>query len=336
MLPSRLGTSATCPGVALKPVPLSQLVVNLDWRLVHARKALLQGLSPTNNCGEFMHRNFSSFRRGEISIERVVEFRDRGICIVPMLDEDGHLEKLVNLARLKSLLPITAVVMAGGRGRRLRPLTSNCPKPMLPVGERPILEVNIRRLVAFGIEDIYISVNYLREQITEYFGDGSAFGCRIQYITEDEPRGTMGALSLVPSTLSTSDVLLMNADLLSDIDLEAFYLHHRKTKSQLTVASVPHNVEIPYAILEHDGNTVLQFSEKPTYTYLANAGFYLFRKELLKLVPGDQFYDATDFMSDVLSRDLPMSTFRILGYWNDVGSLNDYDKAQRDVLNLKL
>ena len=107
----------------------------------------------------------------------------------------------MNLARLKSLLPITAVVMAGGRGRRLRPLTERCPKPMLPVGDRPILEVNIRRLVAFGIEDIYISVNYLREQIKDHFGDGSAFGCRIQYITEDEPRGTMGALSLVPSTL---------------------------------------------------------------------------------------------------------------------------------------
>ncbi|MGB1700196.1 MAG: sugar phosphate nucleotidyltransferase, partial [Nannocystaceae bacterium] len=148
------------------------------------RRGLLRGLSPENNCGAFAHREFTALRRKKVSIEEIVKLRQRELFIFPLLDAEDHIERVINLHHLKSLLPVTAVVMAGGKGRRLRPLTNEAPKPMLPVGDSPILEINIRRLVSYGVEDIYICVNYLKEQIVEHFGDGSRFGCRIQYITE--------------------------------------------------------------------------------------------------------------------------------------------------------
>ena len=300
------------------------------------RRGLLRGLSPENDCGAFAHREFTSLRRPRISIQEIVKLRQRELFIFPLLDAEDHIERIINLHQLKSLLPITAVVMAGGKGRRLRPLTKETPKPMLPVGDAPILEINIRRLVDYGVEDVYICVNYLKEQIVEHFGDGSRFGCRIQYITEDRPLGTMGALSKLPEVLEHRDILLFNADLLSDIDLEAFFIEHENSKSSLTVASIPHKVNIPYAILEQSEGRIENFSEKPTYTYWANAGFYLFKSSLLKLIPEHTFYDATDFMDAVLEQDYSVGSFPIHGYWNDVGSISDYQKAQEDILSLRL
>lgn len=300
------------------------------------RRGLLAGLLPTDTCGAFAHRDFSALRRGNISIAQILEFRARQIFVLPMLDEDDRLERLIDLRKLKSLLPVTAVVMAGGKGRRLRPLTNEVPKPMLPVGGVPILELNIRRLVSYGVEDVYICVNYLKEQIVEHFGDGRGYGCRIQYITEDRPLGTMGALSLLPTTLPHDDILLLNADLLSDIDLEEFFVQHGNDNSHMSVASIPHKVNIPYAILEQTDGRIERFSEKPTYTYWANAGIYLFKSALLELIPKQTFFDATDFMDEVLDRKLSVGTFPILGYWNDVGSVNDYQKAQLDIRSLNL
>ncbi len=300
------------------------------------RRGLLRGLSPENDCGAFAHRDFTALRRPKVSMQEINQLRQRQLYIFPLLDAEDHIERIINLHQLKSLLPVTAVVMAGGKGRRLRPLTKETPKPMLPVGDAPILEINIRRLVSYGVEDVYICVNYLKDQIVDHFGDGSRFGCRIQYITEDRPLGTMGALSKLPQVLEHPDILLFNADLLSDIDLEAFFMEHDESKRALTVASIPHKVNIPYAILEQSEGRIENFNEKPTYTYWANAGFYLFKSSLLELVPPQTFYDATDFMDAVLEKDYDVGSFPIHGYWNDVGSLNDYRKAQEDILTLRL
>ncbi len=300
------------------------------------RRGLLKGLSASDPCEAFVYTAFRALKRGQIDVRKLQEYRDKDIYIFPLLDEENRLERIINLHELRSFLPLTAVIMAGGLGQRLRPLTLQTPKPMLPVGGVPILEINIQRLLRFGIRDIVICVGYKKDQIMDYFGDGSAWDCRIQYIEETQPLGTMGALSYLPSDAEHDDLLLFNADLLSDIDLEAFYLRHQQQSNRLTVACIPYKVKVPYAIFEQEADRVTAFVEKPNYTYFANAGFYLLHRSDLNRIPQGELYNATDFMDGLIQERQSVGSFPILGYWSDIGSLSDYEKAQTDIPNLYL
>ena len=169
--------------------------------------------------------------------------------------------------------------MAGGRGERLKPLTNEMPKPMIKIGDKPILEHVIDRLIKFGVNKIFISVRYLSEHIISFFGDGSEKGIEIKYIHEDEPLGTIGSLSLVKSEeISSENLILINSDILTNIDFSDMYEKFKSSSSDLIVGSVPYNFDVPYAVLETENGTVKKLSEKPTYNYHVNSGIYMFKK----------------------------------------------------------
>lgn len=223
--------------------------------------------------------------------------------------------------------------MAGGRGKRLSPLTDTKPKPMLPLGDKPIIEHNIDRLISFGIRKIYISVKYLGEQIQEYFGDGSSKGISIEYVWEDKPLGTAGALSLVPD-FKTDHVLLMNSDLFTNVDFEDLYLSLIKEKADMIVSSTEYKVDVPYAVFDTNESQVIGFKEKPTFVYHSNAGIYILKKELINRVPKNSFYDITDLMEEMVSEGMDLIYRPILGFWVDIGKPIDYKQAQEFIKHL--
>lgn len=260
-------------------------------------------------------------------------YNKKNIKILPILDADKQLVRVIDLDKTKSQLPLECMIMAGGRGKRLSPLTDTIPKPMLPLGDKPIIEHNIDRLIAFGIEKFYISVKYLGEQIKGYFGDGSSKGVSIEYIWEDEPLGTAGALSLVDD-FKTDHVLLMNSDLFTDVDFEELYLNLIEQKADMVVASTEYKVDVPYAVFETDKKTVTNFKEKPSYVYHSNAGIYILKKELITQIPKNEYYDITDLMEKLVSQGGKLVHNPIIGYWIDIGKPIDYKQAQEFVKHL--
>jgi len=265
----------------------------------------------------------------------VKECRELGIVYLPIIKPDQEIVGILNLNEYRELIPVEAVIMAGGRGERLLPLTKHVPKPLLKIGDKPIIEHNVDRLIRYGVKDVHISVNYLGDQIEAHFGDGTNKNICIHYIRENQPLGTIGALSLIKE-IREDVILLMNSDLLTNIDFADFYNDFKKSQADMAVATVPHYVDMPYAIVELDDNKVISFKEKPRYTYFANAGIYMIRKEMLSHIPRDQSYNATDLMEKVIASGGKLINFPILGYWLDIGRASDYQKAQDDIRHLVL
>ena len=259
--------------------------------------------------------------------------RQEGINYIPVVCEQEKVIDILNLQEYKEIITVDAVIMAGGRGERLMPLTKDIPKPMLKVGNKPIIEYNIDRLQKFGVRNINISINYLGHKIKEYFADGAEKGLNIRYVNENKPLGTIGSITLVPE-FEHDIILLMNSDLLTNIDFGDFYREFIKSGADLGVATIPHHIDLPYAILELEDSTVISLKEKPRYTYFANAGIYLIKRELLRHVPTDEAYNATDLMDKVLQTSGKIFHYPILGYWLDIGRINDYYKAQEDVKHI--
>ncbi len=299
------------------------------------RRGLLKGLNTDSPCEDFAFKDFKFINAEAINIATIQHFKEIGIFVLPVLNSLNELLKIIDFRSQISFLPVSAVIMAGGFGNRLRPLTISTPKPMLAVGDMPILEINIKRLIQFGIHDIVICVNYLKDQIINYFGNGSKWNCEITYIEETEPLGTIGAISL-HNNFKYNDILLFNADLLSNINLEEMFLKYQSSESDLIVAGIPHKITLPYAVLEQANNKIVQISEKPTYTYFSNAGFYMFSKNLNSIIPKNTFYNATDFVEELIKQDKKVTSFEILGYWNDIGSIEDYEKSKIDIQYLNL
>ena len=223
--------------------------------------------------------------------------------------------------------------MAGGLGSRLGSLTKNIPKPMLKVAGKPMLEYNIDKLIKYGIKEVIISVNYLKDQIIKYFGDGSEKGISISYLEEKKPLGTAGSLSLLEE-FSNDTILLINSDILSDINFENFYLHHNLNKVSMTVLTTEYSYNIPYAVLETEKEKVIGFNEKPSLKFNINGGIYLFDKKALSLIPKDSFFDSTDLMTKMLERK-DLNHFTHTGFWTDIGKKEDFERADIYVKNKK-
>lgn len=310
-------------------------VVDEDHRLLGSmtdgdvRRGLLNGHQMSSTVSEVMNPSPKFLRKGDYLLADVISLRERNISVIPVLDREGRVINVLNLRYQRSYLPVDALIMAGGRGERLRPLTDSVPKPLLPVGGKAIIEHNVERLRTFGIDDIWISVKYLGHQIESYFGDGTDRSLRIAYVHEDIPLGTAGALSLAKG-MEHPAVLIMNSDLLTNIDLEDLYMFFEKEQADLAVACIPYHVNVPYAIMETQGHTVLDFKEKPTYTYYANAGIYLMRKEARAHVPKDTPYNATDLMKDIIASGGKVVSYPFMGYWLDIGRHEDYRRAEEE------
>lgn len=295
------------------------------------RRYLIGGGDVNGVVMDAMQTNFH-FVQSNVSLSLIRDYKKRGISLIPCLDTDGHLLKVIDLKNKKSLLPIDAVLMAGGKGERLRPLTEKVPKPLLHVGDKAIIDYNIERLISYGVEHISVTVNYLHEQIEEHFKE-CRDGIQIKCICEPKYLGTIGSVKFV-DTFYNDAVLIMNSDLFTNIDYEDFYLHFREHDADMSVAAVPYSISVPYGIFELEGRNIEGVREKTTYNYYANAGIYLIKKEHLDKIPIDTFFNATDFMEMLIREKMKVVRFPITGYWIDIGKHEDYKKAQELVKHL--
>jgi len=252
---------------------------------------------------------------------------------VPLLDGAGRVVDLVTLDELlpDQVLPVQAVIMAGGFGRRLRPLTEKAPKPMLPVGGRPLMERIIEQLREAGIKQINVTTHYKPEKIIDHFGDGNDFGVKLNYVAEDHPLGTAGALGLMGKP--NSPLLVINGDILTQMNFRAMLSYHQEHKADLTVAVRKYDLKVPYGVIKSDGAFVRELVEKPSLSFFVNAGIYLLEPSVYQYVPNGQHFDMTDLIQRLLEAKRPVASFPIVEYWLDIGQPADYDQAQKDIKN---
>jgi dTDP-glucose pyrophosphorylase len=322
----------------LSPDPIL-FVVDQDDKLIGSltdgdiRRGLLKNFTLSSQIDEIIQPNPRFIRKGENDIQKIISYREALFRILPVVDEKMQVVNIVNFRTIKSYLPIDAVIMSGGRGQRLQPLTDNIPKPLLKVGGKPIMEYNIDRLASYGIDDFWVSVNYLGEQIQQYFGNGYSKSIKIDYVWESEALGTIGAVSKV-SNFEHDYVLVTNSDLLTNVDYENFFLDFIKNGADFAVLTIPYKVNIPYAVLETIDGKIKSLKEKPTYTYYSNGGVYLMKREMLQHIPQNTYFNSTDLMESLIIQKFKVISYPFSGYWLDVGKHEDFEKAQTDILNL--
>lgn len=290
------------------------------------RRALIAGAALDDCVVCAMHRGFMALRPSDDAYLRVSEAVERGLALLPELDSEGRLAGLLDLRKRRAMLPVEAVLMAGGKGERLRPLTLECPKPLLKVGGKAVIDYNVEALRRVGIRRICVTVNYLQEQIIAHFTDFGSADEKVECVSEPCRLGTMGSLALC-APFSEPDVLVMNSDLLTDMDFEELYRHHRASGADLTMAVVPYPVSVPFAIIEKEGDRVTGLEEKPTYNNLANAGVYLMRREIAENIAPGRFLDAPDLIEQLIAEGRKVSWYKIRGTWIDIGSPDDYRYA---------
>lgn len=291
------------------------------------RRAVIAGVALDDKVGGVCHRDCLRILPGDSRYCSIGQARERRISLLPVVDAMGHPVELLDLRKLKTSLPLDAVLMAGGKGERLRPLTLDCPKPLLNVGGMPIIDHNIEELLANGITNIFVTVNYLKEKIIAHFEEMEhKRGVRIRCVEEPCRLGTMGSLSLIDG-LKEENLLVMNSDLLTTLNFEKMFLQHVESGAALTMAAIPYAVSIPFAILRHEGRRITGLTEKPTYNYFANAGVYMMRREVVRSIPRGEYLDAPDFIEQLIARGERVEYFPIDGTWIDIGSPDDFRYA---------
>lgn len=324
----------------LAPDPLVLFVLDDDKRMVgtltdgDARRALISGASVNDIVSKITHRNFNYMKVEEIDdVKEIKRQKELKMTLVPVLDRESHIVDVINLERFKTRLPLDAVLMAGGKGERLRPLTEKTPKPLLPVGEKAIIDHNIDRLISYGVQHISVTINYLKEQIEEHFLEPHN-GVQVQTVREPKYLGTIGSIKFVKEFYNDT-VLVMNSDLFTNINYEDFYLHFKEHDAEMSVAAVPYTVSVPYGIFDLKGREIHGLIEKPTYNYYANAGIYLIKKSALEVIPEDTFFNATDLIEKLIAEDKKVIRFPMNGTWIDIGNPQEYQKANELVKHLR-
>ena len=254
--------------------------------------------------------------------------QDNSILHLPLLDPEGRVVGLVTLDEFvpKQTLALQAVIMAGGYGNRLRPFTDDVPKPMLPVGDRPLMEITLAQLREAGIQRVNITTHHKPEKITEHFGDGRNFGLEIRYVTEDRPLGTAGGLGLIEAPQET--VLVINGDILTEVDFGSMLAFHREHGADLTVAVRQYELQVPYGVVECETVFVRSLTEKPQLRCLVNAGIYLLEPSVHRFIPSGEPFDMTELIQVLLEAGRPVASFPIREYWLDIGQHADYERAQ--------
>lgn len=325
---------------SLAPDPLVLFVVDEDHRMVgtltdgDSRRALIAGALVNDPVTKIMHRGFNYISID--NVEDVFELRrqkELNMKLVPILDKEHHIVEIINLERYKTRLPIDAVLMAGGKGERLRPMTEKTPKPLLKVGDKAIIDYNVDRLISYGVKHISVTVNYLKEQIEEHFAM-LRDGIKIDTVTEPNYLGTIGSVQFV-NMFYNDTVLVMNSDLFTNIDYEDFYLHFKDNNADMSIAAVPYSISVPYGILDLEDRNVKGILEKPTYNYYANAGIYLIKREMLKLIPENTFFNATDLLNLLVEKNKKVVRYPLNGTWIDIGNHQEYQKANELVKHMK-
>lgn len=300
------------------------------------RRGFMKGASIEDPVCSVSFKKPKSIQREELDIEELVTFRDKKVGVLPILDAENTIVDVINFRLRKSLLPVDVVIMAGGKGMRLRPLTEELPKPLLKVGGKSILEYNLFRFESYGVKSIHITTNYLAEKIDSFVTSiKDDYRTPIKTIREDRYLGTIGAVRLIED-INKDYILISNSDILTNLDYEAFFLDFINHDADMSVVSIPYRIKVPYAIMDIKENYVENFQEKPSYTYFSNGGIYLIKKGLIKKIPKNEPFSATDLMQLMLTEKRRIRTYTHMGYWLDIGQHQDYEKAQEDVKTLKL
>ena len=297
------------------------------------RRGLIAGHELSESVEGIMFREFQFIEENDLKVNHIPELRKKGIQVVPILSKEGYLLRILNLNKQRSLLPIDAVIMAGGKGERLRPLTEKTPKPLLPVGDKAIIDHNVDRLIQYGVEHISVTTNYLAEQLESHYAQPRN-EVQIQCVREPKFLGTMGAVRLVKE-FHNDVILVMNSDLFTDIDFEDMYLHFMENKADMSIAAVPYTVSIPFGICDLDGRDVKGIVEKPTYNYYANAGIYMLRCEVINMIPENEFYNAIDLIDASVKNGSKVIRYPLKGTWIDIGTMSEYQKANDLVKHMK-
>jgi dTDP-glucose pyrophosphorylase/predicted transcriptional regulator len=300
------------------------------------RRAILQGKAMSAPCDTIATRIPMVAPRLITSSEALELMNQNDIDHLPLVDAKGL---VVEFLLRKDLVPdvrldLSAVIMAGGYGKRLLPLTENVPKPMLPVGDRPLLELIIQQLRRSGIRDVNLTTHYLPESIMNHFGDGEKFGVRLNYLTEDHPMGTAGGLKQMKRP--TGPVLVINGDILTGVHFQEMLIYHRKHLAEFTVGVRRYDMQVPFGVVECKGERITKLQEKPSLSFFINAGTYLLEPSAWDYIPEGQRFDMTDLIQALLDDGRPVASFPIMEYWLDVGRHEDYQKAQEDVLKGKI
>jgi dTDP-glucose pyrophosphorylase/CBS domain-containing protein len=303
------------------------------------RRAMLRGVQLDDLVERLLDSDRSSAPKtisapaGTSDADLLQKMNEHGVRQIPIVSADGQIIDLAFLSELVKNyeLPLRAVIMAGGYGTRLRPLTDKIPKPMLPVGGRPLLQRTIEQLKEVGVRHINVATHYKADVIIAHFGDGHEFGVEIEYLREAAPLGTAGALLMVKAC--DDPLLIINGDILTQVNFRAMLEYHRAHKAWLTVGVRQYDVQVPYGVLECDGATVTRVSEKPKMTFFVNAGIYVVEPAVRSYIQDGCRFDMTDLIERLVADRCPVVGFPIAEYWLDVGSPMDYEQAQQDVMN---
>jgi len=259
------------------------------------------------------------------------------ILHVPIVDDDGVICGLETLQHLteKPSYDNPVFLMAGGFGIRLHPLTENTPKPLLEVGNRPILETIIDQFIDHGFHDFYISTHFKAEQIRDYFknGDQQGQGVNIHYIHEEVPLGTAGSLGLLPDNLPDLPIVVMNGDLLTNVDFRNLLDFHNNNNADATMCIREYDFQVPYGVVALDGCSIREIKEKPIHKFFVNAGIYVLNKNLINKVDGESYLNITDFLEKELDSG-GVNAFPIHEYWLDIGRMEEYKKANQDIVTI--
>jgi len=299
------------------------------------RRGILNGKTLDDTIEELYFKDPILAKQTDTKSQIIQKAIAKKIYQVPIVDKNNFLIDIVDLATLLKTQKRKnkIILMAGGLGTRLRPLTHDTPKPLLNVGDKPILQTIIESFAKYGFEDIIISVNYKSDMIKEYFKDGSQFGVKISYIDETKRLGTAGALSLIQEN-PQEPFFVMNGDLLTNVNFEKFLDFHMDENAIASMAIREDNFQVPYGVIETNGAKITKIEEKPTYKYFVNAGIYILSPQVLKYIPKDQFFDMPTLFEKLIKDNKNVLSFPIHEYWLDIGRMEELQKAQTEYFGI--
>lgn len=311
-------------------------VVNNNVKLIGSltdgdvRRGLIKGLDLNDEVKLFVQENPKYIQKELVGLKEIIKLRKENFKLIPIVNNNLEVINILNFRLVKSLIPVDVVIMAGGRGERLKPLTNEIPKPLLVVGDKSIIDHNIDRLMMYGVINFHITLGYLADLIKNHLGNGKSKGVSFNYLIEDEPMGTIGSVSLIKN-IENEYVLLTNSDILTNMSYEDFYIDCISKNADMSVVSVPYSVDIPYAVINSNGDKISSFEEKPSYTYYSNGGIYLIKKSILNKIPKNIFYNSTDLMDLLINENYNIISYKISDYWLDIGKHQDFKKAKNDI-----
>jgi dTDP-glucose pyrophosphorylase len=300
------------------------------------RRGLLNHLSMNTKVSEFMFTQPTFSNINDTRDQILLKMQELDLLQIPVLDENGKVVKLETLQSLheKKRYENPVFLMAGGLGKRLRPLTNDIPKPMLNVGSQPILETILRQFIDAGFYNFFISTHYKAEILREYFGDGSNWNVSIKYVYEQEPLGTAGALGLLPKNISDLPFIVMNGDLLTKVDFHELLSFHSKHGGDATICVRDYEFQVPYGVIKAEGQIVKNIIEKPVHKFFINAGIYVLNSDIKNRISGQEFVDMPNFFSDMINENNKVCLFPLYEYWLDIGQINQFNQAQIDLKQL--